>query len=73
MRSEPEALKDGRVRWCGPGFIRCAQPSQTVSALRVTIPRAITNERLAGGSRSRVPYPSSKGQVAMLTLLRLPF
>jgi hypothetical protein len=30
-------------------------PSQAVSALRVTIPRARANERLAGGSRSRVP------------------
>ena len=36
-----------------------ASPSQAVSALRVTIPRARHNERLAGGSRSRVPPDGS--------------
>jgi hypothetical protein len=41
----------------------------TVSALRVTIPRARADEHLAGGSRSRVPPDGG----AMLTLLRLPF
>jgi hypothetical protein len=35
----------------------------------VTIPRARDTERLAGGSRSRVPPDGG----AMLTLLRLPF
>ena len=48
-------------------FAALAEP--TVSALRVTIPRARADEHLAGGSRSRVPPRGG----AMLTLLRLPF
>ena len=48
-------------------FAALAEP--TVSALRVTIPRARADEHLAGGSRSRVPPDGG----AMLTLLRLPF
>jgi hypothetical protein len=51
------------------GLYSLRSPSQIVSVLRVTIPRARANERLAGGqSVSRAACG-----VAMLTLLRLPF
>jgi hypothetical protein len=63
--SAPTAV---RVREADRALL-AALAGPTVSALRVTIPRARADEHLAGGSRSRVPPDGG----AMLTLLRLPF
>ena len=58
--------------------LRLPSPSDPASGMTglghsVTIPRASHSERLAGGTRSRVPPPFNMPASLSLPLLRVPF